>query len=227
MIRAQQKVTLCIDFFYINAKHIFLMTYSENICFTTNSHVFNRKVKSYWPMLKAVCLMYEARGLHIIKVKADLEFLPLVRELVNELPTSPVTEFAAQGMHVGPVERNIRYNKEKARSLRYTLPFDKILKVMVIHMMFTVTIVMNMFPRKGGNAIYSPQMIMTGRSVTIDDLNISFGSYVQFTIRGCSPKLPARIFGIEREHTSQGWRGEVRRIQSENGKFWQRLISAR
>jgi len=46
-------------------------------------------------------------------------------------------------------------------------------------------------------------------------------------IRGCSPKLPPRIFGIEREHTSQGWRGEVRRIQSENGKFWQRLISAR
>ena len=44
----------------------------------------------------------EARGLHIVKVKADLEFLPL-RELVNELPTSPDTEFAAQGMHVGPV----------------------------------------------------------------------------------------------------------------------------
>ena len=38
--------------------------------------------------------------------------------------------------------------------------------------------------------------------------------------RGCSPKLPPRIFGIEREHTSQGWRGEVRRIQSENGRFW-------
>ena len=48
-----------------------------------------------------------------------------------------------------------------------------------------------------------------------------------FFSRGCSPKLPPRIFGIEREHTSQGWRGEVQRIQSENGKFWQRLISAR
>jgi len=144
----------------MNATHIFLVTYSENICFTTNSHVVNRKVKSYWLMLKAVCLMYEARGLHIVKVKADLEFLPL-RELVNELPTSPDTEFAAQGMHVGPVERDIRYNKEKARSLPYTLPFDKIPKVMLIHMMFNVTMVMNMFPRKGGNAIYSPQMIMT------------------------------------------------------------------
>ena len=60
VIRAQQGVVLCIDFFYINQKHIFLTTYSENICFTTNSHVVNRKVKSYWPLLKAVCLMYLA-----------------------------------------------------------------------------------------------------------------------------------------------------------------------
>ena len=69
--------------------------------------------------------MYEARGLHIVKIRADLEFLPL-QELVNELPTRPEPEFVAQGMHVGPVERNIRYEKEKTRSLRYTLPFDKI-----------------------------------------------------------------------------------------------------
>ena len=58
VIRAQQQVVLCIDFFYLNGKHIFFTTYSEKICFTTNSHVVNRKVKSYWPMLKAVCLMY-------------------------------------------------------------------------------------------------------------------------------------------------------------------------
>ena len=31
LLQAQKKVTLCIDFFYINQKHIFLMTYSENI----------------------------------------------------------------------------------------------------------------------------------------------------------------------------------------------------
>jgi hypothetical protein len=124
--------------------------------------------------------MYEARGLHIVKIRADLEFLPL-QELVSELPTCPESEFVAQGMHVGPVERNIWYKKEKVRSLRYTLPFEKIPKPMLIYKVFNVTMVMNMFPRKGGNAIYSPQMIMTGRSVTIDDLSIPFGLYVQFT----------------------------------------------
>ena len=156
------------------------MTYSEKICFTTNSHVVNRKVKSYWPMLKAICLMYLARGLKIVKVRADLEFLPL-QELVKELPTSLEIEFVAQGMHVGPVKRNIRYGKEKVRSLRYNIPFEKIPKPILVHMIFNVTMVMNMFPRKGGNSIYSPQMIMTGRIITIDDLRIPFVSYVQFT----------------------------------------------
>ena len=47
-ILAQRKVTLCIDFFFINQKHIFLMIYSESVCFTTNTHVIDRKVKQYW-----------------------------------------------------------------------------------------------------------------------------------------------------------------------------------
>ena len=45
-------------------------------------------------------------------------------------------------------------------------------------------------------------------------------------VRGCSPKLPPRIFGIERDHTSQGWRGEVRRIQKRKRRFWSWLFSA-
>ena len=48
LIQAQERVTLCIDFFFINRTHIFLMMYSENICFTTNTHVVGRKVKHYW-----------------------------------------------------------------------------------------------------------------------------------------------------------------------------------
>ena len=57
LIQAQERVTLCVDFFYINRKHIFLMTYSENICFTTNTHVVGRKVKHYWSFLKDIYMM--------------------------------------------------------------------------------------------------------------------------------------------------------------------------
>jgi hypothetical protein len=47
LIKAQKNVTLSMYFFFINQKHIFLMTYSKNICFTTNTHVVSRKVKDY------------------------------------------------------------------------------------------------------------------------------------------------------------------------------------
>ena len=49
LLQAQKKVTLSIHFFYINQKHIFMMMYSENICFTTNIHVFSQKVKDSCP----------------------------------------------------------------------------------------------------------------------------------------------------------------------------------
>ncbi len=180
LIQAQERVTLCIDFFFINQKHIFLMTYSENICFTTNTHVVGRKVKHYWSFLKDIYIMYLKRGLKIMRIWADLEFLA-IQVLANELPTRPVMILAAQGEHVGPIERNIRYAKEKIRSLRYMLPFERVPKNIIVYMVFNATIVMNMFPRKGGSEHYSPQAIMSGRGVSEQDLEIPFGSYVQVT----------------------------------------------
>ena len=55
-------------------------------------------------------------------IRADLKFAPL-QTLVGELPTQPILLLAAQGEHMGSVESNIRYLKEKVRSLRFTLPF--------------------------------------------------------------------------------------------------------
>ena len=68
LIEAKREVTLCIDFFFINQKHIFLMTYSENICFTTNTHVIGRKVKQYWAFLKDVYTMYLKRGFQVVQI---------------------------------------------------------------------------------------------------------------------------------------------------------------
>ena len=68
LILAQQKVTLCIDVFFVNKKHIFLMMYSENICFTTNTHVIGRKVKQYWYFLKDIYEMYLKRGFKVVRI---------------------------------------------------------------------------------------------------------------------------------------------------------------
>jgi hypothetical protein len=103
LLQAQKKVTLSIDFFYINQKHIFLMTYSENICFKTNTHIVSRKVKDYWSFLKDIYKKYLVRGFIIMRIRADLKFATL-QTLVGELPAQPTLFLVAQGEHVGPVE---------------------------------------------------------------------------------------------------------------------------
>ncbi len=56
------------------------------------------------------------------------------------------------------------------------LPFAQVPKNVIIYMVFNATIVMNLFPSRGGNAYYSPQAIMSGRGVLVQDLEIPFGS---------------------------------------------------
>ena len=79
------------------------MTYSKNVCFTTNTHVVGRKVKQYWRFLKDIYTMYLQRGFNIVKIRGDLEF-GAMQLLVDELPTRPTLVLAAQGEHVGPIE---------------------------------------------------------------------------------------------------------------------------
>ena len=61
------------------------------------------------------------------------------------------------------------------------LPFAQVPKNVIIYMVFNATIVMNMFPRRGGNNYYSPSAIMSNQGVLVQDLEIPFGSYVQVT----------------------------------------------
>ncbi len=48
------------------------------------------------------------------------------------------------------IERNIRFLKEKVRSLRHSLPFKRIPALMLIRMVMHTVLFMNSFPRKGG-----------------------------------------------------------------------------
>ena len=65
--------------------------------------------------------------------------------------------------------------------LRYMLPLTQVPKNVIIYMVFNAMIVMNLSPRRGGNKYYSPQEIMSGRGVLVQDLEIPFGWYVQVT----------------------------------------------
>ncbi len=89
--------------------------------------------------------MYYRRGLRVTLVQGDLEFGPF-KKLVKELPSVPDLDLASKEEHVGNIDRNIRYLKEKFRQLRHTLPFKQIPGVIIVRMVQVCTMTLNMFP---------------------------------------------------------------------------------
>jgi hypothetical protein len=98
---------------------------------------------------------------------------------VASLPTNPTLDLAAANEHVGLIERNIRFLKEKDRSIRHSLPFERIPALMLIRMVMHTVPFMNSFPRKGGLKHYPPSAIMTGAQLHMNHLRLKFGSYCQ------------------------------------------------
>ena len=70
-------------------------------------------------------MMYYRSGLRVEIVRGYLEFKPLER-LLKEFPRVSELDLAAKEEHVGDIEHNTRYLKEKCRQLRHTLPFSQI-----------------------------------------------------------------------------------------------------
>ncbi len=105
LLQLQQKVCIGIDVFFVNG-HIFFMTYSRKICFTTVTHPINRKVSEVWDAMHKIFQMYMLCGFHIVEIAGDEEFA-WIADQVASLPTNPVLDLAAASQHVGLIEQNI------------------------------------------------------------------------------------------------------------------------
>jgi hypothetical protein len=81
--------------------------------------------------------------------------------------------------HVGLIERNIRFMKEKTRLICHSLPFERIPALMLIRMVMHTVQFMNSFLWKGGLKHYPPSAIMTGAKLHMSQLQLKFGSYCQ------------------------------------------------
>jgi hypothetical protein len=83
--------------------------------------------------------------------------------------------------HVGEVERSIRTVKERLRACVHGLPFTRLPKIMIAHMVVDVVRCLNMFPAAHGiSATLSPLSLVTGvPSPDYNHLRLEFGSYVQ------------------------------------------------
>jgi hypothetical protein len=76
---------LAADIFFMN-KIPFFLTISRNICFTTVTHLKDRKPETIFKAYKAVHLLYLQRGFKITLVNLDGKFSPL-QALIQELGT--------------------------------------------------------------------------------------------------------------------------------------------
>jgi hypothetical protein len=145
LIKLQQDVELAIDCFFVN-KHIFFTTYSTKICFTTVTHLAHRTKAYLWEALFVTYKMYLLRGFRIVVIAGDHEFVASISELVVQLPTAPKLDWAAALQHCGLIEQNIRFHKEKTRSLCHSLLFEWVLGVMVVRMVLHIVKFVNGFP---------------------------------------------------------------------------------
>jgi hypothetical protein len=147
LIKIHQDVELAIDCFFVD-KHIFFTTFSTKICFTTITHLAKRTKEIIWVDLPATYRMYLLRGFVIVVIKGDHEFA-YISDLVVGLPTKPSLDWAATSQHCGLIEHNIWFLKEKIRSLRHSLPFERVPGIMVVWMVMHIVKFVNGFSAEG------------------------------------------------------------------------------
>jgi hypothetical protein len=144
LLQFQQKVCIGINIFFVNG-HIFFMTFSRKICFTTVTHLINHKVSEVWAAMHKIYQMYMLCRFHIVELACDREFA-WIADQVASLPTTPILNLAAASKHVGLVERNIRFLKEKTCSICHSLPCERIPALMLVHIVLYTVQFMNSFP---------------------------------------------------------------------------------
>ncbi len=154
LLQLQQKVCIGIDIFFVNG-HILFMMYSRKICFTTVTHLINCKVSEVWDAMHKIYQMYMLPGFHIVELASDGEFA-WIADQVASLPSNPVLDLAAASQHVGLIECNIRFLKEKTQLICHSLPFEYIPALMLVRMVLHSVQFMNSFSQKGGLKHYPP-----------------------------------------------------------------------
>jgi hypothetical protein len=83
--------------------------------------------------------------------------------------------------HVGEIEKSIHTVKERLRTCVHGLPFKRLPKLFIKHMLADVIRCLNQFPwRNGISDTLSPACIMTGIAPPdFQHMRIKFGSYIQ------------------------------------------------
>ena len=168
-----QSVTLAIDIMFIN-KVAFLITTSRNLKFGTVEAISNRQITTIIAKIKSVCQIYHHRGFRVGVILGDPEFEPI-------RSTFPQLNCCAADEHVPDIERYIRTVKDRVRSTYRMLPFKRVPRIILIHLVKNAVFWLNALPaRDGVSSIHSPRYLLTGRELEYPlHVRLEFGEYVQ------------------------------------------------
>ena len=166
-------VTLAIDVMFIN-RVAFLITISHNLKFGTVEAISNRQITTIVAKLKSVCQIYHHRGFRVTVILGDPEF-----EQIQ--PTFSQLNCCAVDEHVPDIERYIRTVKDRVRSTYRMLPFKRVPRLILIHLVKNAVFWLNALPaRDGVSSVHSPRYLLTGRELDYPlHVRLEFGEYLQ------------------------------------------------
>jgi hypothetical protein len=92
-----------------------------------------------------------------------------------------MVNLASANAHVPEIEQRIQVVKERCWATRHILPYERIPKLMTIHIVLNVVKLLNFFPTKGGvSDTLIPKTIMSGETLDFKKhLSLKIGQYCQ------------------------------------------------
>ena len=137
-----KEVTILCDPMYINGSGL-LNTISWHIMFATGSMIKNRKVEHILDGITQVHKLHPQHWFNITHMHANSNFEQLRREMTDLVIK---LKCASKEEHVPVIERFIRTVKERVRSAQTTMPFNRVSKLRIVHLVASDIFWINTFP---------------------------------------------------------------------------------
>jgi hypothetical protein len=177
IIKEYSKVHLAIDIFHVNGIK-FLLSYSKHIGLLQTYCVRKNNRDAILGCILKMMQTYKSRSVFsVVSIEADGAFKSIKHDLQDKPYQVELTTCDAD-RHVEVIERQIRFLKERIRSVRMMMPYKRIPKRFTIELVHRVTSLINSLPKQNGiHSILSPREIVTGKKFRCPSIRI--GQYVQ------------------------------------------------
>ena len=145
------------DILFVNTIPLFL-NLNRKIWFTMVHHLADRKAKTIYTAFNEVYIHYRKRGFRIITLHTGGEFSTLQAMITEQIPGGPTMNLTSSN-NVLEIERRIRVVKERSRCVIHSLPFNRIPRLLLTHIVFSSVKMLNYFPKNEEYQLCTPPRI--------------------------------------------------------------------